>query len=263
MSKLYVLTETALQELKKSEKILENIDKCYSKEGESVLADHQVNELRDCEIPDDLCNQLINNINDEFAVAIVLYEALKITPLLASNEQLWAYLTHGPLLRFVQEKWPVETVDNKEGYIRDHWFVSEQSRIMRNALASLWWGVEISKLDDEEDPYRLTRILFMNNSLRVVFLARLLRSRNVLRGILEWFAVDETRTERMEARCGFIAKYLNQLASIKQLTILRWDEVVSLIDEVEDVIMSIETREDYQRLSVSDVIYTKRENNRL
>jgi hypothetical protein len=129
---------------------------------------------------------------------------------------------------------------------------------MRNALASLWWSVEISKVE-EDNPYRLTKILFSNYTLRVVSLAQVLRSRNVLRGILEWF--DKNGTDNMEVRGAFIAKYLNQLASIKQLTILDYCEIVVLIDEVNDVIKSIKDKKDYQNISVSDVIFNMRNRN--
>ena len=62
----------------------------------------------------------------------------------------------------------------------------------------------------------------------------------------------------MEVRGAFIAKYLNQLASIKQLTILDYREIVVLINEVKDVIMNIKDKKDYQNISVSDVIFNKR-----
>ena len=263
MANLYVLTEKALEELKKEETINKNIDKCYKTGGESVLDEAHLDLLRYCYVPDELCDKMIEALKNEgdFGSAKVLYEYLKISPLLASNEHLWAYLTHGPLLPYVQTRWSVDESESKMSHILDHWFVNEQSRLMRNALASLWWSVEISQLNssDEDDPYRLTKILFENYTLRVVVLTQILRSRTVLRGILEWFA--KNGTERMEVRGSFIAKYLNQLASIKQLTILDWKDIVSLIDEVKDVILSIQRKEDYQNLSVSDIIYNIREKN--
>ena len=153
----------------------------------------------------------------------------------------------------------MDECENKVSHILDHWFINGHSRLMRNALAALWWSVEISRLETESDPYRLTRILFANYTLRVVALAQVLRSRNVLRGILEWFAANGT--DKMEVRGSFIAKYLNQLASIKQLTILEDCKIVALIDEVKDVIEKINKKEDYQNLSVSDIIFNMRQQN--
>lgn len=254
MAKLYVLSDNALEELKSEESIKSNIE-CYNIDGESILKNDQLKELRDCSIPDDLCDKMVQ-FSSDFEVATYLHNNLNISPQLASDEHLWTYLSHGPLLKYVQTRWPINTEKNYIDHILDHWFVNNQSRIMRNALASLWWSVEISKLD-EEDPYRLTKVLFSNYTLRVVSLVQVLRSRKVLRGILEWFY--QNGTEQMEVRGAFIAKYLNQLASMKQLTILDYTDIVKLINEVKDVITSLKDRKDYQNISVSDLIFKSRQ----
>lgn len=253
MARLYILSDSALEELKSENGIESNL-KCYQSNGELILENGQLKELKDCGIPDDLCSRMVES-NSDYEAAICLHSSLNISPQLASDEHLWAYLSHGPLLKYVQQRWPIDTDKNYITHIQEHWFVNGQARIMRNALASLWWSVEISKLE-EPNPYRLTKILFSNYTLRVVSLAQVLRSRNVLRGILEWFA--KNGTDNMEVRGGFIAKYLNQLASIKQLTILDYSDIVALIDDVDDVIKSIKDKPDYQNISVSDVIFNKR-----
>jgi hypothetical protein len=254
MAKLYVLSDNALEELKSEESIELNFE-CYNIDGESILKNDQLKELRDCSIPDDLCDKMVQ-FSSDFEVATYLHNNLNISPQLASDEHLWTYLSHGPLLKYVQTRWPISTEKNYIDHILDHWFVNNQSRIMRNALASLWWSVEISKLD-EEDPYRLTKVLFSNYTLRVVSLVQVLRSRKVLRGILEWFY--QNGTEQMEVRGACIAKYLNQLASMKQLTILDYTDIVELINEVKDVITSLKDRKDYQNISVSDLIFKSRQ----
>lgn len=253
MAKLYILSDSALEELKSENSIGSNL-KCYQSRGEFIFGNGQLKELKDCNIPDDLCSRLLES-NSDYEAAICLHSSLNISPLLASDEHLWAYLSHGPLLKYVQQRWSVDAVENFITHIHEHWFVNGQARIMRNALASLWWSVEISKVE-EDNPYRLTKILFSNYTLRVVSLAQVLRSRNVLRGILEWFCTNGT--DKMEARGGFIAKYLNQLASIKQLTILKDTEIVNLINDVNDVIKKINDKKDYQNISVSDVIFNMR-----
>lgn len=255
MTRLYILSDNALDELKTDSNIMSNIDKCYKIDGESILTNDKLKELRDCSISDELCDQMVQSSSD-FEAAIHLHSSLNISPQLASDEHLWAYLSHGPLLKYVQKRWNIENNNNKLNHILDHWFINTPARIMRHALASLWWSVEISKLD-EDDSYRLTRVLFENYSLRVISLWQLLRSRNVIRGILEWFY--KNGTDKMEVRGSFIAKYLNQLASIKQFSILDYNDILKLIDDVKDVIEKITTKEDYQNLSVSDIIFNKRE----
>ena len=259
MAKLYILSESILKELKSPDVINANID-FYKSSTESILSADDLIELKDCVIPDDLCIKMLE-AKTEVEAAILLYEGMSISPLLASDERLGAYLTHGPLMPYVKREWPIDGCENAENHILDHWFVNTHSRLMRNAIASLWWSVEISKIktDTEDDQYRLTRILFTNYTLRVISLLQVLRSRNVLHGILQWFA--ENGTEKMEVRGSFIAKYLNQLASIKQLTILDTSEIVHLINEVKDVVQKINDKPDYQSKSVSDVIFKLRQQN--
>ncbi len=257
MAKLFILSDSVLKELKNENAVNANFD-FYKSGTPSVLKEEELIELKDCVIPDNLCESMLA-AETNLDAAIILYEGMELSPLLASDERLWTYLTHGPLLSYVQKKWAVDDSKNKVGHILDHWFVNGHSKLMRNALASLWWSVEISKLESKTDPYRLTRILFTNYTLRVVALAQVLRSRNVLRGILEWFAANGT--EKMEVRGSFIAKYLNQLASIKQLTILEDHKIVALIDDVKDVIEKLNEKEDYQNLSVSDIIFNMRQQN--
>lgn len=257
MAKLYLVSEKALEEFKKEAAIENNKDFYLGNEEKSVLSPEHLVELKDCYISDDLCQKMLEAESKD-RQAVVLYESLNITPLLASDERLWVYLSHGPLSSYVAKHWStnIDKSKNFTNHVLEHWFIHGHSRIMRSELASLWWGVEISKLEDEEDKYRLTKILFSNYTLRVVVLAQVLRSRNVLRGILEWFY--RNGTDKMEVRGSFIAKYLNQLAGIKQLTILSWEKIVKLIEDVQDVIFKIKDKNDYQNLSVSDIIYNIR-----
>lgn len=267
MARLYILSEETLNKLKESETLKKNI--CHNLYEDAScqfeFGPNELIELKDFSIPDNLCEMMLKKGND-YEAAIYLHEQLGFSPLLAADEQVWAYLTHGPLLEYVKKRWPITDAEDdikKVNHILDHWFINTHSRMMRNALASLWWSVEISILHDEneEDPYRLTRVLFKNYTLRVVTLVQVLRSRNVLRGILEWFYKNDQ--EAMEVRGAFIAKYLNQIASIKQLTVLSWEEIVLLIDDVKDVIEGINQRGDYQKVSVTDTIYNIRSNKTL
>lgn len=265
MSKLYIVREESLNQMK--QEIPYKIDKY--KTGEYPQFDSsQLSEVRGIQIPDDLENKMIEGIKKEnnrlnlFEPAKLLRENLLISPLLASEESVWVYLTHGPLQKFTHTVWDFSQLSadqSEDNYIRKHWFLSSSSDLMRNALASLWWSIEISRLKDEEDPYRLSRVLFSNYTLRVVSFAQVLRQRNVLRGILEWILKNiDLRDEALEQRGIFIAKYLNQLAGIKQLTALKYSDIEKLLDEVKDVIMSITSRKDITKKTVADIILDQR-----
>lgn len=265
MSKLYIVREDSLNQMKLE--IPDKIDE-YKKGEYPCFDSSQLSEVRGIQIPDDLENRMIGEIKRDnsrlnlFEPAKILRESLLISPLLASEESVWVYLTHGPLQKFTHTVWDFSQLSedqSEENYIHKHWFLSSASDMMRNALASLWWSIELSRLNDEEDPYRLSRVLFSNYTLRVVSFAQVLRQRNVLRGILEWIDKNiELQDEALEQRGIFIAKYLNQLAGIKQLTALKFSDIEELIDEVSDVIMSITSRKDIAKKTIVDIILEQR-----
>ena len=265
MSKLYIVREESLNQMK--QEIPTKID--TYKAGEYPQFDSsQLSEVRGIQIPDDLENKMIEAIKKEnnrpnfFEPAKLLRESLLISPLLASEESVWVYLTHGPLQKFTHTVWDFSQLradQSEENYVRTHWFLSSASELMRNALASLWWSIEISRLKDEEDPYRLSKVLFSNYTLRVVSFAQVLRQRNVLRGILEWINKNiDLQDEALEQRGIFIAKYLNQLAGIKQLTVLKDSDIEELLDDVKDVIMSITSRRDIAKKTFADIMLEQR-----
>lgn len=228
-------------------------------------------ELRGLSYPDGLVQKMSEALasgvtgKSLFEVAKLLRDGLDISRLLASEEAIWVYLAHGPMKGVVSKIWDFSQLkqnDSDINYVLKHWFIQNQSNIMRNALASLWWGVEISKINDEENPYRLTEILFSNYTLRVVSLAQVLRMREVLRGVLQWLYDHKENNEivSIENKGKFIAKYLNQLSGIKQLSVLSHEDIYDELDQVKDVIMSIKRREDVENLTVAEIIMNKRGN---
>ena len=109
----------------------------------------QVKRLANVYAPEGLAEKLEVDWESDFKSAIHIYEAFEnISPLLASNEAFWAYLTHVDLFSYVQKRWPkVKDNDCSIDYILDHWFLGANG-LLRNAIASMWWSVY--NTDDEE-----------------------------------------------------------------------------------------------------------------
>ena len=84
----------------------------------------QVKRLANVYAPEGLVEKLEKVWEDDFKSAVAIYEAYKnISPLLASNEAFWAYLTHVDLFSYTQKRWPkVMDKDCSVEYILDHWF---------------------------------------------------------------------------------------------------------------------------------------------
>lgn len=165
---------------------------------------------------------------DDFKSAVAIYEAYKkLTPLQASHEALWIYLAHADLFGYMQKRWnKVVTGNSDENYILNHWFFNKG--MIRNALAGLWWAIFCTIDEAEEDPYRYSRILFSNYTLRVIRLGpiKLFRHKEAIIGILKY--LDEYKNypqanNSMEDRVNFVVSFFNQMGGCKQLSYLRRD----------------------------------------
>tara|TARA_Y100000589_G_C27142101_1_gene625194 strand:- start:203 stop:985 length:783 start_codon:yes stop_codon:yes gene_type:complete len=102
--------------------------------------------------------------------AILIYEALKnLTPIAASNQCLWATLTHQHFFEYVQQRWPLGK--SPKSIILSHWFFSGSDRpaYRRNAISGLWWAGHLTyspwekdpnlKFLESEDPYKYTKMM--------------------------------------------------------------------------------------------------------
>jgi hypothetical protein len=124
--------------------------------------------------------------------AVVLHQQLQgLTPLQASDKRLWVWLSHVRFLEYVRER----HLADKEGEdlfqrIRARCFIegTDSRALMRNSIARLWWGAELTHQRGARDPYELTRILFFRQEYVKNLLERNFgRSRRVLCDVLRFF----------------------------------------------------------------------------
>lgn len=182
----------------------------------------------------------------EFEAAVHLYEGYKsISPLLASTENFWVYLTHTELLPYCQKRWPkVMSGDASKDYILDHWFFSSQG-MMRNTLASLWWSVYFSVDESRENPYELTEVLFKNYSFRVIWFAIFLRIKNGLLGVLEFIKDNMPLfSKNFEIRGRYLAQYINRLGAVRNLSYLPKEFFYAECEKIKDNIELIDSLDD-------------------
>ena len=212
--------------------------------GETFDLDQtQIKSLANIYEPEGLIDKLNPTREGDLQTAVALFEAYPtLTPLVASNESFWAYLTHTLLFNYTQERWPEvyeDDVDPK--YILDHWFVSG-SNVFRNAASNLWWSVYNTIDIEREDPYALTKILFSNQTLRVRTFGtyKLIRHREAMLGILGFmYDNPEVMKNNLESRGNFISKYFNMLGSVKQLSYMDKDFFYKVCMDKKDIILSI------------------------
>lgn len=206
----------------------------------------QVKRLANVYAPEGLAEKLDEVWKDDYKSAIAVYEAYQnISPLLASNEAFWAYLTHVDLFSYAQKRWPeVKNSSCSANYILDHWFIGGKG-VLRNAIGSLWWSVYNTIDETRSNKYELTDILFKNYNVRVISLGTyiLIRHREAMIGILSFFRDNPIFTNSsFDARVLFITKYFNRLGAAKQLAYLKRDYFYHTCENLKDKILSVTSR---------------------
>ncbi|NPA44734.1 MAG: hypothetical protein GXO49_04300 [Chlorobi bacterium] len=174
--------------------------------------------------PEGLLNKM--NEKDDLKSAIALYEAYcDFTPIQASDDRFWTYLTHVDLFSYMQKrrnKHLTGEADNEIEYIMKYWFMksTSQQELMRHSLAGLWWGVYLSVDETRENKYELTNILFrqLDFPTRTLGTYRLGRHKEAVIGILQFILEnDELFNSKFEKKTRYITKYLNLVGGTKPL----------------------------------------------
>lgn len=200
--------------------------------------------------PEGFSDRLSGLHTNDFEAAKVVYEAYEnITPLMASYEAFWAYLTHTSMFEYAQKRWSdVKTGKASDKYVLDHWFFGSNG-ILRNTAAGLWWDVYNTIDPSRKDRYELTAILFENYTLRTVSFGTslLIRHREAMIGILQFLKDNpKIRENSFENRGRFIAKYFNRLGAVKQLAYLDREYFTAKCESMKDKILSVTSRDQLQ-----------------
>lgn len=93
----------------------------------------------------------------------IIYENLKdLTDSQASDERLWAGLSHTKFWDYMQKRWPLPNDPEKwEKHILQHYFFAHGARsTVLNGLARLWWYARLTYDETNIDnPYELTEYM--------------------------------------------------------------------------------------------------------
>ena len=110
--------------------------------------------------------------------SIIVYESLKdLTLQQATDERVWAYLTHFDLRNYVRVRWPQDRdPDNPERAIRNirmHYFVSGVRGCFRdNGVSRLWWMGWIASRCQHFSVEKTLEILLYRSDVRANLLER-------------------------------------------------------------------------------------------
>jgi len=161
----------------------------------------------------------------------LLYTNLKHLSLgQATDERLWAYMTHLVYWRYMRKRWPLKGKESPEVYLRERYFFgSNRDRaLVRNGLARLWWYGYVSYDSKRENPYELTGALLFTLDIAQSLLERSFsRNENIARGILKvlagWRAEKHSMPRRDTFR--FIMQHLNRLGGVTVLDALSEESI--------------------------------------
>lgn len=206
-------------------KLKDEIDTDKYRSNEFVYDKKQTLMMPNINKPDGLLSKL--NHQNDFETAVAVFEAFKnLEPIQASDERLWAYLSHVDLYPYMIKRWSdvCQGKANKpEKYIKDHWFLEStvQSNLLRHAISGLWWAVYLS-VDEKrgENKYELTKILFrqLDFPTRTLGTYKLGRHKEAVIGILEFIQENEFLFRKnFEDRVRFITKHLNLIGGVKPI----------------------------------------------
>ena len=176
---------------------------------------------------------------DDLASAKALYEAYpEMTPLLASNDAFWIYLTHVDLFTYIQTRWPkVLRGEADSDYIENHWF---QGGRPETVLSGLWWSVycTIDKERGEERKYEITDFLFKHIHFRELAATSLFRHKEAVIGIMEFLMENPELSESYTKwRIRYIMKYFNQLGAVKVLSYLDRNFFKSELEKIKETLL--------------------------
>ena len=235
MENLYLLTDKALDELKRTA----NIEKYQSStpfiEEQFKGRQYRSSIEKQVELP-----ELKYESKEEEMLWIQDFEnAKRLHQVINSrsiplrylvDERFWAYLTHTKYWNYLQKRWPAISQER----IMENWFFKGGNTVFsRQALVRLWWRAECSYNEKLEDPYELTRIAFdFADPFNQIIERKISKSRKVFRCAL--IALRDTpnsnKLKSAENRTKF-GKAINTIAGVKLIELMSEEEIVKIFQE--------------------------------
>lgn len=157
----------------------------------------------------------------------------KLTPAIAMEERLWAYLTHVVFAEYMRARWPVT---GASAIHRRYLFEGKSfASLSRNGIARLWWAAFLTRDEEREAPYELTGTLFLRQDIQVSLLERSLgKCRRVRFAVLEFLKAnaDWLATESFGRRIQLLLKEMNLLGGVAILDAVPPAELQAFLQRV-------------------------------
>lgn len=263
----YILKESSLQDIKKYHENDNDIKKYFNTKFE--LKNDQLQPVRIFnQNPPELKFRKQNWLGSllgtditefDFENSVKLFESLSLSPVQASDQRLWAYLSHGPYFEYVKNRYVPQKnkkiyklekfyeYDNSEqqtikNYINSRFFTSNDNRSFgRNAISFLWWATYLTcspwdnypEIKKKEDKYYYTRILFKGgfDLYQQIFERVLGKEPKIVFGILDF--VKNNNLSRNKYRN--LIKRINSELAFRNLSFLSQQHINKEIEKIYNV----------------------------
>lgn len=168
----------------------------------------------------------------------LIYTAFKhLTVTQATEERLWAHLSHTTFWKYMRSRWPIESYAENERLVENvrerYFFMSNRDRaLIRNGIARLWWYGYVSYDESREDPFELTKILLKNLDIAENLLGRSFsRNRTLTITVLSVLADLEKMNKAFFDREKFrsLMKHINQIGGVTVLDALDSPDIQKVV----------------------------------
>jgi hypothetical protein len=204
----------------------------------------------DTEVLDKFYESYKNDPKNEFELAKILFEAIKIPRNLAANNQYWVYLNLKYFFKYIKHKW-IDIEKNDEDFNPteiDKYFLaieSSQNSLIKSPIAGLWWSLALTVDESLEDKYYYSKIFLSDRNLRDKNLGtyKFVRDKNILTALLDFYSTYKNQKYNdkpigSEAIAQQMSKTLNQIGGLIVLSYLTKEEIYKLLEENKDLIFS-------------------------
>lgn len=178
-------------------------------------------------------------IKDDPDRCVAIYDALlNLTPQQATDERVWAYLTHFVFWDYTRARWPLPKDKKKHAQsIRAHFFVNGVRGMVRdNAISRLWWMAHVCKrLQNCELKDALRALLFKEDARKEIMeRATFCRSEPILNSLMKFMMLSFMGNQELHEREHFrrLSKELNREGGVCVLDSLPPEKLDDLVEKI-------------------------------
>lgn len=192
--------------------------------------------------------QAMLDAQTDFDAARILYEAYEQVPFsIITNNDFWIYLAHTELYQYV---WKDAHKDNSGelsgSKILERWFFGQGAQ--RNTLASLWWAIRKTIIEDEtgDARYEWSKVFMGRRKLytRSLGASAITNNRVVMRATLRFIQdnADTIFKDKFEEKTDVLTKHINRLCVVKMITSMTEEDVYKELRKMSDKLYNVQSR---------------------